>query len=87
MSTLIAFPYYLVSGSQVYAKIVARNSIGASDASTAGSGSVIFIPVVPSAPISLVKNQAGITKTTASFSWTPGTSGGAFIIDYKILFD
>jgi hypothetical protein len=43
--------------------------------------------VVPSAPTNLVKNQASITKTTASFSWTPGPSGGAFIIDYKVSYD
>lgn len=87
VSTLTASPYFLTSGSIVYAKITAENSIGISEASLAGSGSTIFIPVVPSAPTNLVKNQAGITKTTASFSWTPGPSGGAFIIDYKVSYD
>ena len=43
--------------------------------------------MVPSAPTNLVKNQALVTRTQASFSWTPGTSGGAFIIDYKVSFD
>ena len=66
---------------------MAKNSIGSSDPSIAGTGSTIFIPVVPSAPTNLAKIKSGTTKTTASFSWTPGPTGGAFIIDYKISFD
>ena len=55
VSTLIAAPFNLISGSQVYAKVVAKNIINSSDPSAAGTGSTIFIPVVPSAPTNLVK--------------------------------
>lgn len=47
----------------IYAKIIAINIIGVSDESDEGTGSEIFVPVVPDAPISLQPTPSKVTKT------------------------
>jgi hypothetical protein len=71
----------------IIAKIIAFNIIGESDVSEQGTGSEVFVPVIPGAPISLQPSPSEITKTTASFTWSDSTDGGKPIIDYKILSD
>jgi hypothetical protein len=67
--------------------VIAINSIGASDISLAGSGSYVFVPNVPGAPVNLQPILSGISRTTASFSWSDGITGGSKILDYMISFD
>lgn len=85
--TLKAYPFSLEDGQLVYAKIVAVNVIGESNDSEVATGSTVFTPIVPGAPINLVNNPEGTSKSTASFTWQDSTSGGKVIIDYKIQTD
>jgi hypothetical protein len=84
---VLAYPWLLEDGQELWAQIVAVNSIGESDPSTAATGSTVFVPIVPGAPVSLLKNFTGTTRTTASFTWSEGESGGKVIDDYKIEYD
>jgi len=87
IATLRAAPYNLEHGMPIYAKIVAANLIGESDQSIEGTGSQVFVPVVPEAPISLQPTPSEITKTQASFTWSDGANGGKPILDYLVLYD
>lgn len=87
ISTLKADPFSLEHEMPIYAKIVAINTIGESDASDQGTGSSIFVPEVPGAPISLQPTPSEITRTQASFTWSDSTNGGKPILSYKILSD
>jgi hypothetical protein len=87
ISTVTSYPWLLEDGQELWAQIIAVNSIGESDPSTAATGSTVFVPIVPGAPVSLLENYAGTTKTTASFTWSEGESGGKVITDFKVEYD
>lgn len=77
----------LDDGDDIYVTIVAANEIGESDPSDAVSGSTVFVPIVPAAPVLLQNEPSGTSKTTARFSWSDGENGGKVITDYKIYSD
>jgi hypothetical protein len=51
ISTLRAAPYLLQNGQSIYSKIIAINSVGSSELSDEGTGSSVFVPVTPEAPL------------------------------------
>lgn len=56
--------------------------------SDTGSGSTVFVPVVPDQPYNLLQSTYPDTsKTSAGFSWTDGQTGGKPILDYKVEYD
>lgn len=59
----------LEDGTDIYARVIAANEIGESDASDPATGSTVFVPIVPGAPTSLTNKISGTSKTTACFTW------------------
>jgi len=83
VTALRASPFSLEWGSSVFAKVVAINSYGNSDASAEGNGAVITTN--PDAPVSLAENTSLRTKSQLALTWSAATfTGGATIEDYRI---
>jgi len=78
-------PYYLIWGSSIYAKVIAKNIIGNSVESLAGNGAIIL--TYPDVPINLA-NVPSVTKSSQiGILWNEGTqNGGSSVIDYTITF-
>lgn len=86
LTTLTAVPFNLALGNTIYAKVIAYNYYGDSEASEIGAGSVIQL--VPNAPINLLNNPTITSSFVIGFSWADGSSdGGSPILDYKITYD
>jgi hypothetical protein len=87
-SALALAPFELVSGTSVYAKVVAVNNIGDSASSLAGNGAVFTWSYVPDAPVSLARDSITTTTTQIGLLWNAGASnGGQAILDYRIWYD
>ena len=85
MQTLRAAPFELPWGSEVFAKLVAKNAYGESPESDAGGGAIMV--GVPDAPTQLKEDFSERGKTTLGLLWSDGASnGGLEIIDYKLSF-
>lgn len=69
ISTIRGWPWMLEDGTDIYARVIAANEIGESDASDPATGSTVFVPIVPGAPTSLTNKISGTSKTTACFTW------------------
>ena len=83
----MADPFNLITGSNVLVYVVATNSIGTSKASPVGSGAIVRLSVVPSAP-TLSLDSSATTKTQVGVSWVDGISnGGQPVLDYSLSFD
>jgi hypothetical protein len=81
VTQLIAEPFILPWGSQVYAKVFATNFYGDSLNSAAGFGAIIT--TYPDPPINLIEDYSKRSPTTLGFTWEPAAfTGGAVIIDY-----
>jgi len=78
-------PYYLIWGSSIYAKVIAKNIIGNSVESLAGNGAIIL--TYPDVPINLA-NVPSVTKSSQiGILWNEGTqNGGSSVIDYTTTF-
>jgi hypothetical protein len=78
---LEAFPYGIVDGESIYARIQCQNIIGMSLTSEINNGAIN--PSVPDAPLTLTcSSNAG---TSSSISWQAGLSdGGAPLLCYRI---
>ena len=86
IATLITNPFSLPWGSSIFAKIIATNSYGDSEASDPGNGAIILTN--PDAPINL-QDVPGITNANQiGISWELGASqGGTPVLDYTVLYD
>jgi hypothetical protein len=62
MLTLLASPFNLQLGDSVSAKVVNYNAVGDSLESSVGNGAVMFISVVPDAPITLTKVEESTSR-------------------------
>lgn len=83
VATLRSAPFSLDWGTSVFAKVVATNAYGDSEASDAGNGAVIITK--PDPPENLGETISERTVNTLTLSWSPPTfSGGAVVLDYKI---
>lgn len=58
------------------AKVVNYNAVGDSLESSVGNGAVMFISVVPDAPITLTKVEESTSRLQITFSWQAGLSNG-----------
>jgi hypothetical protein len=86
ISVLIATPFSLDWGSNVYAKVIGYNIYGDSAMSQPGYEAIIL--TVPDSPISLTEVTALRTSTSITFTWSKGAeNGGASVIDYRVSFD
>jgi hypothetical protein len=85
----MASPFSLVSGSSIYASVVAYNNVGDSPNSDVGNGALIVVSAVPDAPINLLRNPLiSLDKTKISFEWEDGVAdGNQPILDYRISYD
>ena len=85
---LAASPFSLVSGSSIFAKVIATNQIGDSVASEPGNGAELIYSVVPDAPVNLARDSVTTTTTQIGLLWDAGASdGGQPILDYRIWYD
>lgn len=83
---LLASPYSLPYGSNVFAKVIAYNIYG--DSLTSEPGSEAIILTVPDAPVTLTEITSDRTENTITFSWTAGAQdGGAPVLDYRVNYD
>jgi hypothetical protein len=84
-TVLIATPFSLIQGDEVYARVYAINSYGDSEVSLDGNGAII--EVVPAAPVNLQMLDT-TSVTQISLDWDKGhTNGGSSIIDYRVSYD
>jgi hypothetical protein len=84
VTTLKAAPYSLPWGEHVYAKVVATNFYGSSDASESGDGGAM-ITTYPDPPTDLTEDYSQRTPTVLAFTWTPPVfTGGDVILDYRV---
>jgi hypothetical protein len=69
----------------VYARIIATNYLGSSDASDSGNGAIILNH--PDAPLNLQNNIEVTWGTTIGLEWDEGdtNSGGIPVLDYTIM--
>jgi hypothetical protein len=83
---LIATPYSLPWGSNVFAKVIAYNIYGDSLISEPGSEAIIL--TIPDAPLSLLETISLRTDNSITFTWSEGAAdGGAPVLDYRISYD
>jgi len=68
ISVLLAAPFNLPWGSSIYAQVMAYNSYGDSDLSTAGNGAVITTN--PSPPFNLQDVTSMRTPTSLTIMWS-----------------
>jgi hypothetical protein len=67
----------------VYARIIATNYLGSSDASDSGNGAIILNH--PDEPINLQNNLEVTWGTTLGLTWDDGDhNGGTPILDYAV---
>ena len=86
VTNLFAAPFSHNWGSTVYAKVSARNSIGNSTLSSAGSGTVLI--TFPDPPKNLVNVPLVTNTTNIGLTWTKGESdGGSSVIDHRVWWD
>jgi hypothetical protein len=73
----MAAPYNLLTGSSVFASVVAYNAVGMSQNSDVGNGAVILVSTVPDAPLNLQRNPlVSPSKNSISFTWIEGLKNG-----------
>jgi len=65
--TLLASPFSLAWGSNIYAKVVAYNSYGESEISEAGNEAIIL--TIPDAPVMLAEVVEMRTDNSITFTW------------------
>jgi hypothetical protein len=53
ITSLMGAPYNLLTGSSVFASVIAYNAVGMSQNSDVGNGALIIVSTVPDAPINL----------------------------------
>lgn len=83
VSVLLASPFSLTWGTDVYVKIIATNSLGDSNESNPGHGGIIA--TYPDAPINISEIIYYRTSTTIALQWNNGLStGGISIVSYQI---
>jgi hypothetical protein len=83
ISRLRAAPFFLEHGDAILAKVTQVNIQGMSEMSEEGSGSSIFVPVVPDAPLNLY--SAEVTLNTVKLAWSDGAyNGGKPISSYTL---
>lgn len=83
---MIAIPYSLPWGADVYAKVIAINIYGMSEISDAGNGAAIITN--PDAPVTLAEDYSLRTATSLSLTWLEGAAnGGSPVLDYQIIYD
>ena len=77
ITSLMAAPYNLLTGSSVFASVVAYNAVGMSQNSDVGNGAVILVSTVPDAPLNLQRNPlVSPSKNSISFTWIEGLKNG-----------
>jgi hypothetical protein len=84
-SVLIASPYNLAWGSEIYAQVSATNIKGTSIISDTGNGAIIL--TYPDAPTDLANNDAGTSGKIIALTWNQGADGGSAIIAYRISYN
>jgi hypothetical protein len=85
VGTLIAAPFNLPWGTDVYVKIIATNAKGESDESNPGHGAIITTN--PDAPINLAEKVSLRTSSTLGLTWAKGVNnGGGVIYDYTVFY-
>lgn len=83
IATLIAVPYNLPWGSDVYATVSAINVVGTGLPSIEGNGAIILTN--PDAPINLANEPSVTLGDQIGLVWEDGSSnGGTSIVDYRI---
>jgi hypothetical protein len=84
VATLKADPYFTAWGSSIYARVIATNYLGSSEASDEGNGAIIL--TYPDEPINLANNLDITWGTSIGLTWidTDETAGGTPVIDYTI---
>ena len=85
VSVLRASPFGHPWGSEIFAKVAARNIKGISSDSDQGNGAII--QTLPDAPNSLMNSAAQSSGTTIVLVWNQGADGGAAIIGYRLSYD
>jgi hypothetical protein len=86
VQSLVAQPFNLPWGAQIYAKIIAINVYGVSQASPIGDGATII--TYPDAPLTFVEDYSLRTATSLSLTWLEGAAnGGSPVIDYQVTYD
>jgi hypothetical protein len=79
---LKAEPFLIEWAGEVYAKVQASNSYGASMESVPGNGATL--ETYPNPPINLLENVALRTSDQLAVTWEDGFDGGTPAIDYSI---
>lgn len=76
-------PYLLPWASSIYAKVVATNLYGDSQASNEGNGGIIYS--IPDEPVSLAEDYSQRSASTLGLTWVDGEDpGGLPVLDYRI---
>lgn len=85
ISTLRALPFAHAWGSSIYARVVATNYLGSSQASAQGNGAIIL--TYPDDPINLANNLDITWGETLGLVWdeTDANAGGTPVIDYTVM--
>jgi len=85
---LLLSPYNTVDGTPVNVKITAANILGEYAESEIGGGAVIFIPLIPDAPVNLINNGDVANKVRTSFTkQNRANDGGKPVLDYRVSYD
>lgn len=80
-------PFNLVDDDNIYARVLAYNTIG-DGAIAEGSGAIVSTIVIPDAPINLARDPTTTTTSQVGLTWEDGPSnGGLTILDYRVSFD
>jgi hypothetical protein len=83
ISELISSLYNLPWGSEIKAKLIARNAYGDSEESDVGGSAVILTN--PDKPLNVVEVYSERTATSLGVSWDEGSqNGGSPVIDYTV---
>lgn len=83
---MIASPFSLSLGDEVFVHVIAVNLYGESIASDDGNGAIIAL--VPDAPVNLANDLTTTSATVIKITWEEGAShNGASVIDYRISYD
>lgn len=72
----MASPFSLLTGSSIYASVIAYNAVGDSPNSDVGNGALVIVSTVPGAPINLRRDAlVTLDKTKISFEWEDASDG------------
>lgn len=83
---LMAAPFSLPWGSNIYAKVVAYNLYGDSVISEYGNEAIILR--LPDAPLNLQETVEARTEQSIRFTWQAGLEdGGTPVLDYRVSYD